>query len=150
MNTRTAIVIAASVAELTDLASRFQAHYGKPAALTADTPPEVHRLYRAIFDKQRAIAQLLDAEALFAPTPRWPWWNHQAAIDPAAVSELAQEVNHLITCCAYFEVDPHSDLLPAIRSSQAAIAGMLQPGARTAAFRQRHRAFALDAVMSWN
>ncbi|HEX2908612.1 MAG TPA: hypothetical protein VHO69_17200 [Phototrophicaceae bacterium] len=150
MNTSTAIAIAARVAELTDLATRFQAQYGKLTRLTSTAPVEAHRLQKAIFGKQRAIAYLLDTAILLQPTPRWPWWKHQTTIDLTTVSDLAHEVNHLIACCAYFEVDTTSDLLPAIQSSQAAIAGMVHPEARAAAHRQHQQGYAVDNLLSWN
>lgn len=150
MNTSTAIAIAALVAELTDLVTRFQAQYSKFIRLTAASPVDAHRLNRAIFAKQRAIAQLLDADVLAEPTPRWPWWKHQTTLDVTTVGDLSQEVNHLIACCAYFEVDPDSELIPAIHSSQAAIAGMLHPEARAAALKRLNRGYSLDNLMSLN
>lgn len=150
MNTRTAIAIAALVAELTDLTTRFQAQYGKITQLTPQDPVDAHRLHRAIYAKQRAIAQLLDPDVLLEPTPRWPWWKHQATLDVTTAGDLSQEVNHLIACCAYYEVEPDNDLLPAIHSSQAAIAGMVHPSTREAALKRHHQTFALDHLLSLN
>lgn len=150
MNTSTAIAIAALVAELTDLVTRFQAQYGKLSRPSAASPVDAHRLNRAIFIKQRAIALLLDADVLQEPTPRWPWWKHQATLDVTTVGDLSQEVNHLIACCAYFEVDPDSELIPAIHSSQAAISGMIHPDAREAALKRLRQGYALDNLMSLN
>lgn len=150
MNTSRAIAIATLVAELTDLTTRFQAQFGKPPRLTDQHPLNAHRLHRSIFFKQRAIAQLLDADVLADPTPRWPWWKHQTTIDLMTVGDLSQEVNHLIACCAYYEVDSDSDLFPAIHSSQAAIAGMVHPAAREAALKRQRQGYALDNLLSLN
>lgn len=150
MNTSIAITLATQAAELTDLTTRFQARYAKLNRLSPTTPIEAHRLAHAIFEKQREIAQLLDTEALVEPLPRWPWWQHQLTLDLAAVGDLAREINHLITCCAYGEALASSDLGPAIRSSQAAIAGMLHPDARAAALQRRHQRHAIGSLLSWN
>ena len=150
MNTHTAIAIAALVAELTDLVTRFQVQYGKLPHLTPDSSINAFRLHRAIFAKQRAIAHHLSMDVLADPTPRWPWWKHQATMDVTTAGDLSQEVNHLIACCAYFEVDPDSDLAPAIHSSEAAIAGMLHPEARLSALKQLQQGYALDHIISLN
>ncbi|NWG18009.1 MAG: hypothetical protein HXY41_15395 [Chloroflexi bacterium] len=150
MNTSIAITLATQAAELTDLTTRFQARYSRLSRLSPDTPVDAHRLAHAIFEKQRDIALVLDVEALIEPQPRWPWWKHQLTLDLAAVSDLAREINHLITCCAYSEAVGSSDLSPAIRSSQAAIAGMLHPDARAAALQRQYQRRAAGSLLSWN
>lgn len=134
MNTQTALKVAAKIAELTQLCTVFQARYGRRYAFTPDSPPEAQALHDAIGQKQQEIAALLDAEALQKPF-RKPseWWKWSQTMDTATAGELAQEANHLIACCAYFEADSRGmDSSYAVQASQAAIAGMLRPDLREA------------------
>jgi len=130
MNTTTARQLSAKIAELIELASIFQARYGKQYRIKPGSPTEAWELHQAIFDQQAVIAQMLDDAALESPLRRCaPWWKWQDTVDTGTVSLIAAEVCHLIACCASFEAEPRAAASPVIETSQAAIAGMLHPSA---------------------
>lgn len=129
MNTARALELAMKVAELTQLCTTFEAKYGRRYELTPASPQEALTLYRRVVTGQQAIAQLLDPAAIENPRqPPCAWWRRHTTMDSASVSELAREVNRLISCCAYQEANPGAqDSSYAIQASQEAIAGMLHP-----------------------
>jgi hypothetical protein len=128
MQTATARQIAAKCAELIELASIFQARYGKNYRITPGSPAEAWDLHQSIFDLQTAIARLMDAEALERPLQGCTsWWKRQETPDTSVAAMVAQEASRLIACCASFEAAPRGESSPIIQSSQSAIAGMLHP-----------------------
>ena len=128
MNTATARQLAAKIAELIELTSIFQARYGKQYCVKPGSPAEAWDLHQSIFDQQAAIARLIDPQALEQPLQRCTaWWRRQETPDTSIVSMLAQEVSHLIACCATFEAAPRGESSPVIYTSQSTIAGMLHP-----------------------
>jgi hypothetical protein len=130
MNTITARRIAAQIAELVELASIFQARYGKDYRLKPGSPADAWDMHRAIFDKQSDIARLLDIEALEQPLKRLPdWWKYRDTVDTGMATQLSQAAAHLIACCAAFEASPRADSSPVVATSQSVIAGMLHPSA---------------------
>lgn len=133
MNTTTALQLAAKVAELTQLCTIFQAKFGRRYMITPDSPAEAYELHRAICQKQGEMAALLDPDTLLNPMRKAAeWWRWQGTMDMATAAELAQEINHLIACCAYFEASPcESGQSPTITAAQEAIAGTLHPEVRS-------------------
>lgn len=129
MNTSTARSMAAEIAQLIELASIFQARYGKQYRMKPGSPAAAWDLQQSIFDCQVAIARLLDAQAVESPRQDSTWWKWQETIDTAVASSIAQEISHLIASCACFEVEPRSAESPMVAASQRAIAGMLHPSA---------------------
>jgi hypothetical protein len=128
MNTVTARRIAALIAELVELASIFQARYGKDYRMKPGSPAEAWDLHQAIFDKQSDIARLLDVEALEQPLKRLPdWWKYRETLDTSMAAQLLQEAAHLIACCAAFETSPRAGSSPVVVTSQSVLAGMLHP-----------------------
>mgnify|MGYP005839050273 CR=1 FL=1 len=151
MNTDRALAIAARAAELTRLVTLFQVKYGQYPAVTPELPAEAHRLQTAIFNKQLAIARLLDPDALAKPLlPLACWWQRQAVPAVTAAGELAREANHLIACCAFQEAAPVSGEFWDVADAQAAIAGLLHPDARRAASPRPRDNIRLDRIISWN
>jgi hypothetical protein len=138
MNTITARNLAARVAELIELVSIFQARYGKQYRMKPGSPVEAWNLHQAIFDQQGVIARLLDTTALENPLHRCqPWWKWQDTMDTGLVMQLSQEVSHLIASCACFEAQPQGEMSHAVRSAQAALAGMLHPSSLMVALSDR-------------
>ncbi|MBL8160944.1 MAG: hypothetical protein JNJ61_03090 [Anaerolineae bacterium] len=128
MNTVAARHIAAKIAELIELASIFQARYGKNYRMKPGSPDSAWDLHQTIFNQQTEVARLLDYEALADPLKRMPtWWKWQETIDSGAAAQIAQEVSHLIACCASFEANPLHETSPVILCSQRVIAGVLHP-----------------------
>ena len=130
MNTVSARQLMAENAQLIEYASIFQARYGKQYRLKPGSPSEAWDLHQAIFDRQVAIAHLLDTAAIETPMQRCtPWWKWQDVIDTSVACTMAAEASHLIACCASFEAEPRAASSPAVSASQAVIAGMLHPSA---------------------
>lgn len=128
MNTATARQIAARIAELIELASIFQARYGKQYRMKPGSPAEAWDLHQALFDQQVAIAHLLDPSTLETPLRRpAQWWKYQDEMDTGSACLMAAEASHLIASCACFEAAPRADSSPVVSTSQAVIAGMLHP-----------------------
>lgn len=134
MNTALARQLAASVAELIELASIFQCRYGKDYRLKPGSPADAWDLQQAIMNQQTAIATLLDESALETPSQRLPqWWKWQEIMDTGTATSLAQETCHLIAACACVTASPDSVTSPVINTSQQVIAGMLHPSTRMVA-----------------
>lgn len=130
MNTAIARLLAGKAAELIEMASIFQSCYGKDYHLKPGSPTHAWDLYQAMLNQQTAIARLLDVDALENPSQRLPqWWKWQETIDTGMVAQMAQEIYHLIACCASFEANPTASSSPVIACSQRVIAGMLHPSA---------------------
>jgi hypothetical protein len=128
MNTDTAHQLMVEVSHLIQLTSAFQAAYGKGYIIKPGSPAEAWGLHQAIFNQQAVVARLLDIESLENPLQSCAqWWKRQDVIDLGIVTMLAQEVVHLIACCAAFETQPRTVASPAIETSQGVIAGMLHP-----------------------
>ncbi|NWF67637.1 MAG: hypothetical protein HXY40_00985 [Chloroflexi bacterium] len=131
MDTNTARQIVVEVTALSELATAFQAKYGKGYSLKADSAPEAWTLHNRMRDHQRTLAGLLDSEALAQPQIRNRWWEQHDAMDIRTTQDLFFEAYQLLTRCVYAESANH-DLRqsPGITCSQAIIAGMLHPAAR--------------------
>jgi hypothetical protein len=128
VNIVTAHKVMAEVAKLTEMSSIFQARYGKQYRMKPGSPAEAWDLYQSIVNQQTVIARLLDVAALEKPLSRCAqWWKNQDAMDYSITASLAQEVIHLIACCASADVQSHTVASPIIDVSQSVIAGMLHP-----------------------
>jgi hypothetical protein len=128
MNIVTAHQLMAEVAKLTEMSSIFQARYGKHYRMKPGSPAEAWDLHQSIVHQQTAIARLLDIPALERPLLRCAqWWKNQDAMDYSITASLAQEVIHLIACCASADVQAHTVASPVIDVSQSIIAGLLHP-----------------------
>ena len=141
MNTVTARLIAVKVAELIEMASIFQSCYGKDYRMKPGSPTQAWDLYQAMLNQQSTIAQLLDMDALEDAAQKLPqWWKWQESIDTGIVAQMAQEIYHLIACCASFEANPSASTSPVIGCSQRVIAGMLHPSTRMVAMGEMAKA----------
>ena len=134
MNINTAHRIVAHVANLTALASTFQAKFGRDYRLTGDSPAEAWELYRSIMAEQANIADLLETTALQTPYSRYgQWWERRDVIDQAMLNELAANAMSLVERCAYLAAEGRSTVnAPVLLIVQQAIAGLLHPAARSA------------------
>jgi hypothetical protein len=141
MNTARARLLAGKVAELIETASIFQSCYGKDYRMKPGSPTQAWDLYQAMLNQQTAIAQLLDIDVLENSAQRLPqWWKWQESIDTGIVAQMAQEVYHLIACCASFESNPTANTSPVIACSQRVIAGLLHPSTRMVAMGEMAKA----------
>lgn len=138
MNTITARLIYSKIAELIELTSIFQTHYGRNYRMKPGSPEPAWTLHQTIFDQQRDIARLLDLETLENPSNAIsPWWKWQDTLDTSIVATLAHEACHLIACCASFEANPIGNCSLAVTAAQRAIAGGLHPSSRMIAIEER-------------
>ena len=141
MNTTSARLLAAKVAELIEAASIFQACYGKDYCMKPGSPIQAWELYQTMLNQQTAIAQLLDLTAIENVAQQLPqWWKWQESIDTGIVAQMAQEVYHLIACCATLEANPTAKHSHVIGASQRVIAGMLHPSTRMVAMGEMAKA----------
>lgn len=141
MNTTSARLLAAKVAELIETASIFQSCYGKDYRMQPGSPTQAWDLYHAMLSQQTAIATLLDVDAVEDSARRLPqWWKWQESIDTGIVAQMAQEIYHLIACCASLEANPTTHQSHIIGSSQRVIAGMLHPTTRMVALGEMAKA----------
>lgn len=128
MDTTMAQALAAKSAQLIEFTSIFQSQYGKDYRMKPGSPDEAWQLQQAIFDLQGEIAQILDIYALENPLRRVsPWWKFQDVMDNGIATQIAQEVFHLIACCAAQGVSQRTEPSPVIVCSQRTIAGFLHP-----------------------
>ncbi len=128
MNTTMAQVLATKAAQLIELTSIFQSQYGKDYRMKPGSPDEAWTLQQAIFDLQAEIGHSLDMYALENPLKRvTPWWKFQDVMDNGIATQIAQEVFHLIACCAAQGVSQRTEPSPVIVCSQRTIAGFLHP-----------------------
>ncbi len=129
MNTQTARQIMNEVAQLNELVATFQATFGRSYQVKPNSPQDAQRLQETIFERECAIARLLDSETLMSPHYKvGMWWNRQDVMDMGVIQALVQEVCHLISCCAYFEVEQRGmSWSYAVNSAQNTIAGLLEP-----------------------
>jgi len=128
MNTAMAQMLATKTAQLIELTSIFQSQYGKDYRMKPGSPDEAWQLQQAIFDLQSEIGQTLDIYALENPLQRMTaWWKFQDVMDNGVATQIAQEVFHLIACCATQGVSQRTEPSPVIICSQRTIAGLLHP-----------------------
>jgi hypothetical protein len=126
MNTSMAHELAVKSAQLIELTSIFQSQYGKDYRMKPGSPEAAWEVQQAIFDLQGTLARLLDPYALENPLRRMtPWWKHQDVMDTGVATQIAQEVFHLIACCASQEYSTRGEPSPVIICSQRTIAGLL-------------------------
>ncbi|XWX03643.1 hypothetical protein VZO05_14140 [Aggregatilineales bacterium SYSU G02658] len=135
MNLNIAQRIIAHVANLTALASTFQAKFGRDYRLTGDSPAAAWELYRSIMAEQTNIASLLEPAALQTPYSRYgKWWERRDVIDQAILNELGADAMTLVERCAYLSAEGKpTENSPVLLVVQQSIAGMLHPSTRPVA-----------------
>lgn len=136
MTLQNALDIASRCSELVALCARFQATYGRYVSVKLGSPAAV--MYHDIMAKQTEIAALLSPEIVRAPgDPVNQWWKRQDVIDLSIASDIHKESARLIACCAYLDADPAVNQWSySVQASQAAIASLLHPMARSTALEQ--------------
>lgn len=130
MNTPTAHRLIAQAAHLVELASAFQAKYGKYYPLKPGSPQDAWNYYEALLEVQCCIARLLDPAARENGYPKaGHWWDRHDVIDSATAQAVLSEIGSLIACCANQEIrmPENAEWSPIIHNTQCAVAGMLHP-----------------------
>lgn len=132
MDVKTAHLIVAQVASLTELVTRFQALFGSDYRMKPGSPARAWELDEQIRQTQAAIARLLDKQALDNPFIRHGrWWETQDVMNTSLMTELATTAVHLLMYCTCYETrDDKREYPLTMRLAQETIAGMLHPAAR--------------------
>jgi len=129
MNTETARQLFNETACLVELASTFQAAYGKNTRVKPASARDVWAIYHDLCNAQHRIAALLDPEALETPVSTYgEWWKRQDVPDMGTANALVMQASQLIAACAHFNVSNNGlNFSRTVVALQSAIAGILHP-----------------------